>query len=133
MIERGLNTFTEVGNALLAIRDQRLYRAGHGTFEDYCQQRWGFSRIRAHQLIEAAGTALTIVNSGLPAPSNEGQARMLAHIPSPQRAEVWRETLERTEGKPTARAIWETYAPPLAGRTAYAWKAVHPAGGGPSI
>lgn len=30
VIERGLKTFVDVGNALLAIRDKRLYRQDHG-------------------------------------------------------------------------------------------------------
>lgn len=112
VIERGLNTFTEVGNALLAIRDGRLYRVEHDTFEDYCQERWGFNRHRASQLINAAGVVTNVTSAGLPAPTNEGQARELARVPQEQRAEVWQETLARTDGKPTAAAIRETYAPP---------------------
>jgi hypothetical protein len=111
VIERGLNTFTEVGNALLAIRDERLYRSDHSTFEDYCQQRWGFSERRARQLIASAEVVGTIVPTGLPTPANEGQARELARVPESERAEVWAQTLERTDGKPTAAAIRETYAP----------------------
>ena len=53
-IERGLQTFVEVGTALLTIRDRRLYRAQYKTFEDYCQERWGMSRPRAYQMIDAA-------------------------------------------------------------------------------
>lgn len=111
VIERGLNTFTEVGNALLAIRDGRLYRVEHDTFEDYCQQRWGFNRHRASQLISAAGVVTNVTSAGLPAPANEGQARELARVPESERAEVWQQTLERTDGKPTAAAIREVYAP----------------------
>lgn len=106
-IERGLATFVEVGEALLTIRDMRLYRAEYRTFEDYCRERWGFSYQRAHQMISAADVVSTIVETGLPAPSNEGQARELARVPEEQRAEVWRETIERTGGKPTAAAIRE--------------------------
>lgn len=109
VIERGIQTFTEVGNALLRIRDGRLYRAEFDTFEDYCRERWGFSRQRAQQLTSAAETVTTIVDTGLPAPANEGQARELARVPEGERAEVWRETIERTNGKPTAAAIRETY------------------------
>lgn len=54
VIERGLATFIEVGEALLEIRDSRLYRETHGTFEDYCRERWGFSRSRASRLISAS-------------------------------------------------------------------------------
>jgi hypothetical protein len=107
VIERGVRTFVEVGNALLTIRDERLYRDGFATFEAYCQERWGFSRQRAHQLTSAAEVVTTIVDTGLPAPANEGQARELAKAPEEQRAEVWRETVERTDGKPTAAAVRE--------------------------
>jgi hypothetical protein len=111
VIERGLNTFVEVGTALLAIRDGREYRATHAAFEDYCQQRWGMRRQRANELIAAARVVDEISSTDVPAPSNEAQAVALARIPEPERAEVWRETIERTGGKPTAAAIRETYAP----------------------
>lgn len=112
VIERGLATFVEVGNALLAIRDQREYRAQYATFEDYCQQRWGFTRDFAYKTIRAAEVATGLVDHGLQSPATERQARELARIPEERRAEVWQQTLERTDGKPTAAAIRETYAPP---------------------
>lgn len=107
-IERGMKTFVEVGQALAAVRENRLYRADYDTFESYCQGRWGFTRQRAQQITAAAELATTIVDTGLPAPANEGQARELAKVPEPERAEVWQKTVERTEGKPTAKAISET-------------------------
>jgi hypothetical protein len=110
VIERGMNTFIEVGNALAAIQERKLYRDDYGTFEDYCRTKWGFSRQRAYQLTAAAEAVTTVVDRGLPAPSNEAQARELTRIPEPQRAEVWRETVERTGGQPTAAAVRETYA-----------------------
>lgn len=108
-IERGLKTFVEVGTALATIRDNRLYRAEHGTFEDYCQARWGFTRQRAHQITSAAEIASSMFDAGLPAPDNARQAAELARVPEPERADIWRETVERTDGKPTAAAIRETY------------------------
>lgn len=107
-IERGLKTFVEVGTALAAIRDSKLYRGTHATFEDYCQERWSFSRVRAHQLASAADLALTMVNAGLPEPGNERQARELAAVPEEDRADVWRDTVERTNGQPTAAAVRES-------------------------
>jgi hypothetical protein len=64
-IEAGVRTFVDVGLALLEIRDTRLYRASYPTFDAYCRERWAFSRVRAHQLIEGAEVAglLTVVNS----------------------------------------------------------------------
>ncbi|MEU9444615.1 hypothetical protein AB0D42_27790 [Streptomyces sp. NPDC048304] len=110
VIERGMNTFIEVGNALAVIQERKLYRSQHGTFEDYCRSKWGFSRQRAYQLTAAAEAVTTMVDIGLPAPTSERQARELSRIPEPERVEVWRETVNRTGGQPTAAAVRETYA-----------------------
>jgi hypothetical protein len=45
--------FWAAGKALQVIRDARLYRTGHDTFEDYVEQRWDMSRAQAYRLIEA--------------------------------------------------------------------------------
>lgn len=106
-IERGLKTFIDVGQALAEIRDSRLYKGTHDTFEDYCRERWGFSRQRAQQFTAAAELATTMVDTGLPEPTNERQTRALAAVPEPERAEVWREAVDRTDGKPTAKVVSE--------------------------
>lgn len=111
VIERGLTTFVDVGNALLSIRDERLYRAEFASFEDYCQGRWSLSRPRAYELMSAAGVVSAMADTGLPAPDNERQARELARVPEDRRAQVWQQTIERTAGKPTGAAIRETYEP----------------------
>jgi hypothetical protein len=54
IIGRGLSTFFDVGSALLNIRDKRLYRGAHKTFEMYCRERWGIGRSYAWRLIGAA-------------------------------------------------------------------------------
>ena len=56
IIEKGMTHFVEVGTALMIIRDEKLYRNIFPTFEEYCKERWGFSRPRAYQLIGAAKT-----------------------------------------------------------------------------
>jgi hypothetical protein len=50
-IERGLRS---AGDALRIIRDQRLYRATHSSFETYCRERWRHSVRWAHYQIAAA-------------------------------------------------------------------------------
>ena len=45
--------FAAAGKALQVIRDARLYRSTHDTFEDYAEQRWDMSRAQAYRLIEA--------------------------------------------------------------------------------
>lgn len=110
VIERGMHTFIEVGNALAAIQERKLYQAGFETFEEYCRSKWGFSRQRAYQLTAAAEAVTTMVDIGLPTPTSERQTRELIRIPEAERADVWRETVERTGGQPTAAAVRETYA-----------------------
>lgn len=102
-----------VGKALLEIRNRRLYR-GYSTFQAYCLQRWNFSRLMADRYIQAYEVS-TVISEVTPVgvnpekPINERQARELAPLlaePEQLRA-VWDETLEKTGGKPTAKAIRE--------------------------
>lgn len=106
-IERGMKTFIDVGLALAEIRDSRLYKGTHDTFEAYLEGRWGMSRAHAYRMITAAEVVSPIGDTDLPSPTNEGQARALAAVPEPERAEVWREATERTGGKPTAKVVTE--------------------------
>jgi hypothetical protein len=88
-IKAGLQTFYEVGNALLAIRDARLYRHDFNTFEDYCQRRWGMVASRARQLIGAAGVAANLEGVTDVTLSNEAQARALASFAAAAQQVVW--------------------------------------------
>ena len=45
--------FAAAGKALQVIRDARLYRDTHPTFEDYLRARWDMSRAQAYRLIDA--------------------------------------------------------------------------------
>src|ERR671933_1531060 len=63
VIEQGLQTFRQVGEALLEIRDRRLYRAEHSTFEAYLAARWGMARRTGYTYIEAAHVAASVPTS----------------------------------------------------------------------
>ena len=106
-IEVGLRTFVDVGNALLEIRDSRLYRLTHGTFEDYCRVRWGFTRMRASQLISAAEVIENLgVNNCLQTPATESQARPLTVLEPAQQREAWQRAVETApNGKVTAAHV----------------------------
>ena len=45
--------FAAAGKALQVIRDARLYRSTHDTFEAYVEQRWGMGKPQAYRLVEA--------------------------------------------------------------------------------
>lgn len=106
-IERSLS---ELGWHLRAIRDERLYRAEYETFEDYCRQRWTYSRryvdmqIAAAETIDAIGATRTIV------PTNEAQVRPLHALPETDRVEAWTEAVEIAGGVPTAKVVAEVVA-----------------------
>jgi hypothetical protein len=90
IIERGLETFVEVGAALMHIRESRLYRAEYATFEDYCQDRWGMVASRARQLIGAAQVAgnLESVTTGN-GPASERQTRPLTSLEPDDQRLAW--------------------------------------------
>jgi hypothetical protein len=97
VIERGLETFLEVGTALCEIRDRRLYRAAHGTFEAYCRERWGMSRIHAHRMIEGSKVAESLLPTGN-IPATERVARALTALPAAERQPVWDCAVESAKG-----------------------------------
>lgn len=78
-IERGLAVFREVGEALMEIRDSRLYRETHATFEAYCRERWQIERARAYQLIGAVEVVRALGDEGDKL-VNEAQARELVTL-----------------------------------------------------
>jgi len=110
IIERGMKSFVEVGTALMQIRDERLYRETHGSFEGYCRDRWSFERAHAYRLIDASAVAIELSPIGdIP---NESIARNLLAIKEPSRRRaVWKRITDRCREnglKPTARLVNET-------------------------
>lgn len=100
-IERGMSTFVEVGKALAEIRDSKLYRDTHKTFQAYVKQRWGHDRNWAYSLIDASGAAEN-VSHAIQNP-NARQAVELAKAPAEKQAEVWEKVT--SEGEPTAAKV----------------------------
>lgn len=95
IIERGIGTFMEVGAALLAIRDDRLYRAEYGTFEDYCRERWGFTQQHATRLIRASEAISNIGNEPLGSlPTHESQIRPLTRLDPDGQRLAWQRAVE---------------------------------------
>lgn len=109
VIERGLAVFVEVGLALMEIKNSRLYRETHATFEEYVDQRWGMSRTRGYQMIDAAVVSTMVDAAGLPAPVNERQARELAPLLRDEGEEaiiaVWRDLREQHGDRITAEKV----------------------------
>ncbi|RAJ93012.1 hypothetical protein LX87_04524 [Larkinella arboricola] len=125
IIEEGLTTFLSVGNALMAIRQEKLYRATHRTFEAYCRERFGLKRQRAYELIGAAEVVNSLAESDSGTimseisdksvhyvlPERESHASVLADLSPAERRTVWQQVIEKADvlEKPiTASLIKET-------------------------
>jgi hypothetical protein len=105
IIEKNLQTFYEVGNALLQIRDDRLYRATHKTFEEYCKEKWDIGKSHAHRLMDAAKVIGSLSPNG-EVPKTEAVVRPLAPLPPDQQREVWKEAVDTAPaGKVTAKHV----------------------------
>lgn len=84
-LERTVDRAVEVagkiaGEALATIRDERLYRLTHRSFEAYVLERWGFSRATAYRMIDAATVA------ALPPPEDKTAGQPVSPRDSPTSA-----------------------------------------------
>lgn len=108
--------FYEAGSGLRELRDKKLFRSTHRTFEEYCRDRFGFQRRYSYRLIDAA----TVVNDLCPIgtheelgtaatqilPTNERQVRDLVGLEAEEQRLVWDEAIQAAGGKlPSGRIV----------------------------
>lgn len=88
-IAAGFGHFVAVGIALAEIRDTRLYRATHTSFEAYCIARLDIKKSQAYRLISGAAAVSALSPFGdVPKPKNEVQARELVKAPPDKHAVI---------------------------------------------
>ena len=127
--------FFEAGKALAELRDRRLYRSTHKTFEEYCRSRFGYTHRHVNYLIAASNVVDNIImgtngsQNEIPdemgtngsqneisdemgtigfqiLPTSERQVRPLTKLEPLQQQEVWRQAVEQAGGKvPTGRIV----------------------------
>lgn len=108
--------FYEAGSALRAIKQKRLYRSTHKTFEGYCIERFGFSRRHPYRLIDAAfvvdnlcpdGTQNSLETSRMQIlPTSKRQVRDLVNLEPEQQREIWQGAVFVADGKvPSSRIV----------------------------
>lgn len=104
-IKAGLANFIEVGEALMEIRDSKFYRIEHGTFEEYCREKWGFTKTQANRLISASAVNGNLTPMGVK-PANERQTRPLSKVAPEKQSLVWQDAVGIAGGKqPTAAQV----------------------------
>jgi hypothetical protein len=119
--------FFDAGKALAELRDRKLYRSTHKTFEEYCKQRFGYTRIAASYKIAAATVMDNLLTNGLQKeeiatdelqtpkmltnglqilPNNERQVRPLVSLEPEVQREAWQKAVEEAGGKvPSGRIV----------------------------
>jgi len=104
-IDKGLAVWIQVGEALAEIRDSKLYRETHPTFEAYCRDRWNYTKSRAYQLMDGAQIAIECKALGFDVAA-ESHARQLKTVPKQNRVPVLQLAQDTTAGgRITADAI----------------------------
>jgi len=106
IIEREMKSFMDVGNALLTIRDRKLYREQFKNFKAYCMESWGMGRSHANRLMSGAQVAANLSPIGDKfntlvkiQPTSEYQVRPLTALEPAQQCEVWEEAVRSADGK----------------------------------
>ncbi|MBD2255361.1 hypothetical protein [Nostoc parmelioides] len=102
--------FYEAGKALMELRDRRLYRSTHKTFEEYCKDRFGYSRRQPYLLMDAAVVFDNLKEKCDPLdhilPTNERQVRPLINLKPSQQQKVWQQAVKEAGGKvPSGRIV----------------------------
>ena len=97
----------EGSEALRELRDRRLFRSTHKTFEKYIKERFGYSRYTAYNRIVAADVVNNLLTNGQQIlPTSERQAREVAKVKDLDlQREVWQQAVEKAGGKVPSNRI----------------------------
>jgi hypothetical protein len=103
VIKTGLETFYQVGQALLEIQENKLYRQEFNTFDEYLQGRWNFGSTQAYNFISSAKVISNLkMSTNVDIPQNLGQTKYLAQLDDSLQIYVWNNivnTFETITGK----------------------------------
>lgn len=108
--------FYQAGLALQTLRDKKLYRSTHKTFQEYCQDRFGFAKSHSYRLINAVeivdNISEKVPNWGqnetkLIFPTTESQVRPLKSLEPSLQRQAWTEAVEIASGVPSAKIVRE--------------------------
>jgi len=116
--------FYEAGTALKELRDRRLYRSTHKTFEEYCRDRFGYSRRKMDYLISGSEVFENLQTRTIGSQSDKDETRTIGsqsdrdetrtigsqsdrdETRTIQQREVWQQAVEAAGGKvPSGRIV----------------------------
>jgi hypothetical protein len=117
VVRAGLDTFREVGTALLEIQEaEKFLDGGYSSFACYLKAECGMSKSSGYRLMDAARVANRIADDSgnrpnlgtVLQPTSESQVRSLKTVPADQQAEAWSAAVAESDGhQPTAAKVAE--------------------------
>ena len=102
--------FFIAGASLREIRERRLFRNSHATFEEYCRERFNFTRQAANYLIAGASVFEILTTNGCQIlPTAERQVRPITSLDDrDEQIEAWSVAVEEAGNRvPSSRVVKE--------------------------
>jgi hypothetical protein len=99
------NNLMEIGLALMDIKDSRLYRETHSSFEEYVRDRYNMSKTHAYGKIAAAQVIKNLEGTTELLPQNERQCRPLASLAPQLQRQAWQEVVATNTDRITHKSI----------------------------
>ena len=105
IVRAGIDTYIEVGRALMRIRDEQLYRLDYPTFAAYCRDVAGRSRAWAYKMMSGAAIHDAVLSTGVDIQTATA-AQALAKFPAEHRPTIAQAAAKAAEvmGKPLTAA-----------------------------
>lgn len=111
VIHENLSGFLRAGQALLEVKETKLYKLQYRTFQEWAGSKFGISRRRAYELIHAANSHKVLVRHGAQTlPTNERQSRPLSTVPDDEKPKIWEAALGHAGEGREVRAVHVTKA-----------------------
>ena len=94
-----LQSWIEVGEALIEIRDSRLYKVEARTFEEYCRSKFRLEKSRVHQLMSGSRIVTSLdLGSSTKVEVTETAIREIAKVEPERRQEIFDKATEVSQG-----------------------------------
>lgn len=102
LIQQGIKTFITIGQHLIEIRENKLYREDYQTFDDYMLQRWGIKRTTGYDYMAGYQLASNLEQASAPVDTTAIKpsfTRLLSKFPAETQVQLYTraEALARAE------------------------------------
>lgn len=128
LVERA---FYEAGKALFQLREQKLYRSTHKSFDEYCRSRFAFTRRHVDYLVAGSQVVDNLMevdcsqtstpemrtNRSHILPTNEYQVRPLSKLEPSEQRECWHQAVEAAGNKAPSNQVVKSIVDKIRERT----------------